>query len=41
MTTIFSTTGVAAQNLNRNYILMEKEPEYIEIIKQRLANEQA
>ena len=31
------TTGVACQNLNRNYILMEKEPEYIEIIKQRLA----
>ena len=30
------TTGVAAQNLNRNFILMEKEPEYVEIIKQRL-----
>jgi len=30
------TTGVACQNLNRNYILIEKEPEYIEIIKQRL-----
>lgn len=31
------TTGVAALNTNRNYILMEKEPEYVEIIKQRLA----
>jgi site-specific DNA-methyltransferase (adenine-specific) len=35
------TTAIAALNTNRNYILMEKEPEYIEIIKQRLANEQA
>ena len=35
------TTGVAAMNLNRNFILMEQEPEYVEIIKQRLANEQA
>lgn len=31
------TTGVACKNLNRNYILIEKEPEYVEIIKQRLA----
>ncbi len=31
------TTAIAALNTNRNYILMEKEPEYIEIIKQRLA----
>lgn len=30
------TTGVAAQNLNRNFILMEQEPEYVEIIKKRL-----
>lgn len=30
------TTGVACKNLNRNYILIEKEPEYIEIIKARL-----
>ncbi len=30
------TTGVVAQNLNRNFILMEQEPEYVEIIKQRL-----
>jgi len=30
------TTGVACQNLNRNFILMEQEPEYVEIIKQRL-----
>jgi site-specific DNA-methyltransferase (adenine-specific) len=31
------TTGVAAKNLNRNFILIEKEPEYVEIIKKRLA----
>ncbi len=31
------TTGVACQNLNRNYILMEKEPEYVEVIKKRLS----
>ena len=30
------TTGVACQNLNRNFILMEQEPEYVEIIKERL-----
>ena len=30
------TTGVAAMNTNRNFILMEKEPEYVEIIKKRL-----
>jgi len=30
------TTGVACQNLNRNYILIEKEPEYIDIINKRL-----
>lgn len=29
-------TGVACQNLNRNYILIEKEPEYIKIIEERL-----
>lgn len=31
------TTGVACKNLNRNYILIEKEPEYVEICRQRLA----
>ena len=31
------TTGVACQNLNRNYILIEKEPEYIDIINKRLS----
>ena len=31
------TTGVACQNTNRNFILMEQEPEYVEIIKKRLA----
>ena len=30
------TTGVACQNLSRNFILIEKEPEYVEICKQRL-----
>lgn len=32
------TTGVACKNLNRNYILIEKEPEYIDIINKRLNN---
>ena len=31
------TTGVACKNTNRNYILIEKEPEYIEIINKRLS----
>jgi site-specific DNA-methyltransferase (adenine-specific) len=30
------TTGVAARNLNRNFILIEKEQEYIAIINKRL-----
>lgn len=30
------TTGVACKNLNRNYILIEKEPEYVKIINERL-----
>ena len=30
------TTGVACQNLNRNYILIEKEPKYYDIILKRL-----
>lgn len=30
------TTGVACKNLGRNYILIEKEPEYVEIINKRL-----
>lgn len=32
------TTGIACQNLNRNYILMEKDDKYFEIAKQRLNN---
>jgi site-specific DNA-methyltransferase (adenine-specific) len=32
------TTGVACQNLKRDFILIEKEPEYVEIIKQRLTS---
>ena len=32
----YGTTGVAAQNTNRNFILIEQEPEYVEIIKKRL-----
>lgn len=31
------TTGVACKNTNRNYILIEKETEYIEIINKRLS----
>ena len=31
------TTGVACKNLNRKYILIEKEPEYIDIINKRLS----
>jgi site-specific DNA-methyltransferase (adenine-specific) len=30
------TTGVACVNTNRKYILMEKEPKYVDIIKKRL-----
>jgi site-specific DNA-methyltransferase (adenine-specific) len=30
------TTGVACRQLNRNFILIEKNPEYVEIIKKRL-----
>jgi site-specific DNA-methyltransferase (adenine-specific) len=32
------TTGVACKNLNRNYILIEKEPEYIKICEERIKN---
>lgn len=31
------TTGVACKNLGRDFILIEKEPEYIDIINKRLA----
>ena len=31
------TTGVACQNLKRNFILIEKEEKYIKIIRERLA----
>jgi len=34
------TTGVACQNLNRNYILIEKEPKYYDIILKRLSEGQ-
>ena len=30
------TTGVACRNLNRNFILIEKEPEYYKIAKARI-----
>ncbi len=30
------TTGVACENLKRNFILIEKEPKYVEICRQRL-----
>jgi DNA modification methylase len=32
------TTGVACQNTKRNFILMEQEQKYVDIIEQRLAN---
>jgi DNA modification methylase len=32
------STGVGAKNTNRNYILIEKEKEYIDIIKKRIYN---
>ena len=32
------TTGVACKNLGRNYILIEKEPEYVKIINERLSD---
>ena len=32
------TTGLACKNLKHNYILIEKESEYIKIIKERLKN---
>ena len=34
------TAGVACMNLNRNYILIEKKRKYVEIIKQRLLDNQ-
>ena len=33
------TTGIACKNLNRNYILIEKEPKYIDIINKRLSEQ--
>ncbi len=33
------TTGIACKNMKRNYILIEKEPEYVNICKQRLTQE--
>lgn len=33
------TTGIACERLNRRYILIEKEEEYCEIAKQRIARE--
>jgi site-specific DNA-methyltransferase (adenine-specific) len=32
------TTGVAAKNLKRNFILIEKEPKYVEIARERIKN---
>ena len=33
------TTGVAAKYLNRHFTLIEKEPKYVEIIKNRLSQD--
>ena len=30
------STGLACQNIGREYVLIEREPEYVEIIKNRL-----
>lgn len=39
MNIIFSgTTGITCKNLNRNFILIEKEQKYVEIINKRLAD---
>lgn len=32
------TTGIAARNLNRNFLLIEKELEYFELAESRLKN---
>lgn len=32
------TTGIACLNTNRNYILIEKDPKYCEIIRKRITN---
>ena len=32
------TTGVVAKKLKRKYILIEKEPEYVNLIEERLKN---
>lgn len=32
------TTAIACINTKRNYILIEKEPEYIDIINKRIAD---
>jgi site-specific DNA-methyltransferase (adenine-specific) len=32
------TTGVACKNLGRNFILIEKEPEYVKICEERIKN---
>ncbi len=32
------TTGIACMNTNRNYIMIEKDPEYCKIIQQRISN---
>jgi DNA modification methylase len=34
------TTAIACLNTNRNYILIEKEPEYIEVINKRISEHQ-
>jgi len=34
------TTGVACRNLNRNFIGIEKDPEYFEIARKRISKQQ-
>lgn len=35
------TTGIACINTKRNFILIEKEPKYYDIIRQRIAEHKA
>lgn len=40
MNLIFSSTGVAAKNLNRNFIGIELDPDYFAIAEKRINGEQ-
>lgn len=40
MNIVFSTTGVACKNLNRNFIGIELDKDYYEIAKKRIEDPQ-